>query len=579
LRYGGNTSCVEVRSAAGTLVLLDCGTGSHGLGQSLLATGQQPVQGHILISHTHWDHIQGIPFFAPLFQPDHSWDFYAPKGLGQSLHDTLAGQMQYTYFPITLEQLGAQIRYHDLVEGSFTIGDIHVRTQYLNHPALTLGYRLEADGVSVVYVCDHEPYTRQLASGLGEIRDNDRRHAEFLAGADLVIHDAQYTASEYAEKIGWGHSTVEYAVHVSRFARVKRLALTHHDPLRDDDAIDQMLAAVWASLGTEASSLEVFAAAEGQILELHATVTAEPAPTPAEFSALTPIPSALQQQSVLLGCVDATTAHTLTPAVQADGLQVLTASDSETVLRVVNAEHPALILLEHCLPGLDGVAVCRAIRAAGTAYTRAVPIILIADQEPVEASATTGVTDWLIKPFSTEYARTHVRAWLLRTLCRWRQAPLPADEAPRLAALRQLGILDTPPAECFDRITRLAAALFDVPIVLVSLVDHERVWFKSQQGFMHAEVPRERSFCAHAILRHEVMVVPDALLEPRFADNPLVTSAPRLRFYAGCPLFVPAGHCVGTLCLLDTRPRHFDAASIGLLQDLGSLVQQALAAR
>ena len=155
---------------------------------------------------------------------------------------------------------------------------------------------------------------------------------------------------------------------------------------------------------------------------------------------------------------------------------------------------------------------------------------------------------------------------------------MPPDEERRLAALHQLGLLDTPPEERFDRLTRLAAALFDVPIVLVSLVDHDRQWFKSHYGVEEDEVPRELSFCAHTILRNEVMLVPDALLDPRFAENPLVTSGPRMRFYAGCPLVVPDGSCVGTLCLIDTRPHHLAEASIGRLQDLGSLVQQELAA-
>jgi len=136
------------------------GTGAAVLGRELMARGA--LRGHVLISHTHWDHIQGIPFFAPLFIPGNEWDIYGPRGLGQTLRDTLAGQMQYTYFPVGLEQLGANIRYHDLVEGRLRIGDIEVTSRYLNHPALTLGYRLEADGVAVVYACDHEPYSRAL---------------------------------------------------------------------------------------------------------------------------------------------------------------------------------------------------------------------------------------------------------------------------------------------------------------------------------------------------------------------------------------------------------------------------------
>lgn len=126
LRYGGITSCVELRSAAGTLVVLDCGTGAHGLGEALLASSASPLRGNILISHTHWDHIQGIPFFAPLFLPNQEWNIYAPRGLGTNLKETLAGQMQYTYFPVSLERLGATIHYHELVEGTFLVGDIRV---------------------------------------------------------------------------------------------------------------------------------------------------------------------------------------------------------------------------------------------------------------------------------------------------------------------------------------------------------------------------------------------------------------------------------------------------------------------
>src|SRR5262249_15189582 len=144
LRYGGNTSCVEVRTLDGTLIVLDCGTGAHELGVALMASGDKPIRGHLMLTHTHWDHIQGFPFFAPLFVPGNEFDIYAPGGLGQHLETTLAGQMEYNYFPVTLAQLGATIRYHELTEGSFKIGGVSVVAQYLNHPALTLGYRLAA---------------------------------------------------------------------------------------------------------------------------------------------------------------------------------------------------------------------------------------------------------------------------------------------------------------------------------------------------------------------------------------------------------------------------------------------------
>ena len=139
---GGNTSCVEVRGDDGTLIVLDCGTGAHGLGQALTTAGAPPCDGHLLITHTHWDHIQGFPFFAPLFVPGNTWDIYAPGAIGQQLERTLAGQMEYKYFPVTLAQLGATIRFHNLAEGHFAVGGVQVTTQYLNHPALALGYRL-----------------------------------------------------------------------------------------------------------------------------------------------------------------------------------------------------------------------------------------------------------------------------------------------------------------------------------------------------------------------------------------------------------------------------------------------------
>ena len=155
---------------------------------------------------------------------------------------------------VTLEQLGASIRYHDLVEGVFQAGDVTVRAQYLNHPALTLGYRLEADGAALVYASDHEPFARRLATGDGEVTGPDRHHVDFLAGADLVIHDAQFTASEYPAKAGWGHSTVEYAMMVSCLAGARQLALTHHDPLRSDDALDRIVADVRARLDQKAGA-------------------------------------------------------------------------------------------------------------------------------------------------------------------------------------------------------------------------------------------------------------------------------------------------------------------------------------
>ncbi len=541
-----------------------------------MQSGKKPLHGHLLISHTHWDHIQGLPFFAPLFVPGNQWDIYAPHGFAQSVRETLAGQMQNTYFPVELEQLGATIRFHSLAEGVFAVGDIKVTTQYLNHPALTLGYRLEADGVSVVYCCDHEPHSRPLASGSGDVGGQDQRHAEFVGGCDLLIHDAQYRFDEYEGKIGWGHSTIEYAVAIAQMAEVKSLALTHHDPSRDDDTIDREVGQIRAKLQAQASSLNVFGAAEAQVLELRPQPghgsgrhVNEPA---AEVGAL----PHLSQQTVLLGITDSCLYDDLEHALHTDGIRVLRADSGSAVLRLAQADEPSLILLERHLLGVDSLETCAAIRKSGNANGAEVPIVIIAEQEEVTAGIAAGVTDWLIKPFSVLYGRTRMRAWLMRVACHWALPRPPADEDQRLVALRRLAILDTAPEERFDKLTRLASAIFDVPIALVSLIDENRQWFKSACGTGIGESPRETSFCAHAILQRSVMIVPDALLDSRFADNPVVVREPRVRFYAGCPLVLPDGACIGTLCLIDVRPRDLDATAIRLLEDLTDLVLHEL---
>jgi phosphoribosyl 1,2-cyclic phosphodiesterase len=574
IRYGGNTSCVEVRSEAGTVVVLDCGTGAFALGSELMQHGPKPLRGYMLISHTHWDHIQGLPFFAPLFVPGNEWDVYAPHGFLQSVRQTLAGQMQHNYFPVDLEQLGATIRYHNLTEGAVTLGDIQVTTRYLNHPALTLGYRLEADGVTLAYCCDHEPHSRALAYGAGEIGEQDAKHIEFIAGADLLIHDSQYRAAEYEGKIGWGHSTIEYVTAIAQLAEVKSLALTHHDPGRIDDVLDQEVEDIRATLQAEGASLTVFAAAEGQVVEL----LADPAQAQVQHAEVLPAEiegsPQISEQVVVLGVIDPVLYDELWQGLHEDGARVLRAATGAAVAELARSESPSLIIVERHLPG-DGLEACQAIRTGGDPLLAEIPIIMTATQEEVGPGTTAGVTDWLVKPFSSIYARTRMRAWLMRMNCRWVQPPQPANETQRLTALRNLAILDTAPEERFDRLTRIAAAMFDVPIATVTLVDEERQWFKSACGLLLGETSRDMSFCAHAILKPEVMVVPDALLDDRFADHPAVVNDPRIRFYAGCPLVVD-DLPVGTLCLVDTRPRDLDEAAIRLLEDLAGLVLQEL---
>jgi ribonuclease BN (tRNA processing enzyme)/DNA-binding response OmpR family regulator len=580
VRYGGHTSCVEVRWADEALIVLDCGTGAHGLGQSLLKSARSPRPGHMLIGHTHWDHIQGFPFFAPLYVPDNEWHIYGPRGAELSLRQTLAGQMQYTYFPVTFEQLGATIHYHDLVEGGFTIDDLQVTTHYLNHPALTLGYRLESDGMVLVYATDHEPYSSQLA--MGERRSmagEDDAHVRFLAGADLLIHDAQYTAEEYPAKRGWGHSTIEYVVDTALAAGVQCLVLFHHDPLRTDEAVDRLLAGARERVQAVHGSLEIIAAAEGQVLELKGTHAVRSAPATARRSAVRPPPQALREQSVLVAVHDSAVETVLCEAARPDGLRILRTNTGAQALEYVRTQQPSLIILEQGLPDGDVFEMCRVIRTQEGAYGKEVAIVVVTEQEGTaqqEMGTAAGVTDWLRKPFSSAYARTRIRAWLLRTACHWVRAPLPENEAQRLRGLHQLRLLDTASEERFNRYTRIAAELFGVPIALITLVDAERQWFKSRHGLEISETPRDMAFCAHTILGSDVLLMPDVLAHAHFADNPLVTGTPYVRFYAGVSLTLADGNRPGTLCVIDHRPRHLNELQLQLLRDLGKLVEQEL---
>src|SRR5262245_22407705 len=419
LRYGGNTSCVEVRTADRTLVVLDCGTGAHGLGLALAGSAEQPVRGHLLITHTHWDHIQGFPFFAPLFVRGNEFDIYAPGGLGQQLEVTLAGQMEYTYFPITLAQCGATIRFHDLGESSFEIGALRVTPRYLNHPALALGYRLAVDGAVLVYAVDHEPHARDRAGpapdGRPPAHREDQRHVEWLAGADLVIHDAQYTVAEYPQRMNWGHTPAEWAVDYAMAAGAKRLALFHHDPQRDDAAVDRLLEV--CQQRAAGSGLDVFAAAEGQVVELvgaRSDATRRDGLTQAVARAE---PSLPESATILIADDDPTIVRLLTLTLAPQGFRLLTASDGQSALRMARTERPALVLLDWQMPGADGIEVTRALRAEADPALRDVPVVLItglAGGENTAVGFEAGVTDYLTKPFQPSHVRTRVRTWLLR---------------------------------------------------------------------------------------------------------------------------------------------------------------------
>jgi CheY-like chemotaxis protein len=419
VRYGGNTSCVEVRAADGTLIVLDCGTGAHDLGRSLVASGERPIRGHLLLTHTHWDHIQGFPFFAPLFIPGNEFDVYAPQGLGQRLEETLAGQMEYTYFPVTLGQLDATIRYHDLGEGVFDLGAVHVTARYLNHPGLALGYRLEAGGVTVVYATDHEPHSRHQPEVTGSaqqvpVHREDQRHVEFLAGADLVIHDAQYTLEEYPGKLTWGHTPAELAVDFALAASVKRLALFHHDPLRDDASLDRLVESCRQRSGF--GELEVFAAAEGQTIELaeREAVASRAAGQPEAAVAQT---LGAAPATILIVDDDPDIVRLLTMTLRPEGYRLLSASDGNAALEIARAVRPDLLLLDWNMPARNGLEVCRALRAESEPDLRDVPVVLLTAQvgaEDTAAGFAAGVTDYVTKPFKPALIRSRVHAWLRR---------------------------------------------------------------------------------------------------------------------------------------------------------------------
>ena len=578
LRYGGNTSCVEVRTADGTLIVLDCGTGAHALGKAL-AESDKTERGHLLISHTHWDHIQGFPFFAPLRFPSGEWNVYGPRGLGASLRETLAGQMNYTYFPVELTGLDADVRYHELVDGSFELGDVRVEAHYLNHPAVTLGYRLEADGVVVVYATDHEPHSRQLAMGeaaSGLTREDDA-HAAFLEGADLVIHDAQYTAEEYPNHVGWGHSTVEYVVDRTRDKGIRRLALFHHDPMRDDEDVDRLVSFAKDRFASASERIDVLGAAEGMTLELEPRARRSKARR-GEGSARQAPACDVAEQKLVLCAREPDNIEAFRGAAAADRLPLLETGNLEGAIDLAKEKSPSVVIFERDLFGADCAKGVEDLREAIPADASQPTVLgLVSESENTLAAprAEPGV-EWIETPLTEQYARTRLRSCLLRTACRWRRAPTPSKEDQRIRALHDLGILDTPPEERFDRFTRLAAALFRVPTALVSLVDCDRQWFKSRYGLDAEETPRDRAFCAHAILDSEIFQVTDARVHPDFADNPLVTGRPYVRFYAGVPLSVNGRDRIGTLCLIDYLPRELDAAQKDLLKDLARMVEKEL---
>ena len=258
-RYGGNTSCVVLEVVGEPPLVLDLGTGLRRW------DGHRPgggvFEGTALLTHVHWDHVMGLPFFPPIDRTGARLDVFGPTFEGRPLAETFASLMGPPFFPIRPDQLEGDIRFHDVADGELTVGTAAVTVRSVPHLGPTNGYRIDWGGASVAYVSDH-----QAPAGTDTI---DAGVLELAHGVDLLVHDAQYTAAEWADKADWGHSTVEYAVLVAGEAGARRLALFHHDPAHDDDQLDGMAdGARRAADGLGVS--EVVAAAEGLTLSLGA---------------------------------------------------------------------------------------------------------------------------------------------------------------------------------------------------------------------------------------------------------------------------------------------------------------------
>jgi len=417
VRFGGNTSCVQVTTDKGTLLILDCGTGARLLGDYLMQSCGPPIRGHIFLTHTHWDHIQGFPFFAPTFTPGNEWMVYGPADGERHLEQALAGQMQYTYFPVDLEHIGATLRCLNLDEGSLQIDDVNIRSQYLNHPAVTLGYRVEVGGRCLVYATDHEPFSPVLfkqdtdrPSMEAILHASDRRHAEFLAGADLVIHDAQYTEREYESKRTWGHSTIDYVIQTAGVAGAKRLALYHHDPTHDDATLEALEEQARSLAHEYAPRMEVFFAREGTELTLEEEGWASPGR--GDQVAAPTVPRKLR---ILAIDDDVIIRELVREILQTDDYVVDLAGDGEEGLATIESRMPDLVLLDMTMPKLDGIGVVSRLRSQ--VLTRNLPVIMLtarSDEECIEQGFAAGATDYMLKPFSPAQLRARISGWLRR---------------------------------------------------------------------------------------------------------------------------------------------------------------------
>jgi phosphoribosyl 1,2-cyclic phosphodiesterase len=275
MRYGGNTPCVELRYSKEKIFILDAGSGIRELGQHLVKQ-KKPIKSNIFISHLHWDHIQGIPFFVPAFVPGNEFTIHGAEEADVTLEDIFHQQMNKVNFPIQFDELMAKFKFHPLFQGNYKIDGISLDTMYLNHPGNALGYKFQINNKIVVYISDNEPFPTYPAgsqdlddlSRAQYVEDNNQRLINFVLDSDFLIHDAQYTPQEYKSKYQWGHSPYDYTVKIALQSRVKTLILFHHDPVHDDNFIDSILEASKKISWQAGSNMKIIAAQEGLEISL-----------------------------------------------------------------------------------------------------------------------------------------------------------------------------------------------------------------------------------------------------------------------------------------------------------------------
>ncbi|NDP37161.1 MAG: MBL fold metallo-hydrolase [Rhodoferax sp.] len=275
VRYGGNTTCIEIRTDDNELIILDAGTGIFPLSQTLLA--ELPVTANVFISHSHWDHIQGLPFFIPNFIPGNTLRLHGAFDpvSGKGVEQVMAVQLQYSYFPVREAEMKARMEYITLTpEQSIQIGSATVTPFLMNHPVIDFGYRIEANGKSVFFTGDHEPPLNIYEPGdesyadyQGFVDEKNDSILRAMQGVDVLIADSSYTEAEYPAKKGWGHGTFNSSMAYAKAAGAKMLFCTHHEPTRSDDALEAAFRQVLLDNPSPAGGPEVRLAREGETYE------------------------------------------------------------------------------------------------------------------------------------------------------------------------------------------------------------------------------------------------------------------------------------------------------------------------